>query len=107
MVHVSTQTPPAGGQVERGEDVVELMAAPHSPYSSSSSSLQDTQGSSASGEPTENRIPLIDNSPLLAHDPSTKKFTSLTNEGVCVGGGAHIRGSVDPTLYLCIHRTCT
>ena len=101
--HASTQTPPTLGEgpAERGEDVVELLTvteggsaggrhgSPSSSYSSLTSGDSPSQAGSwgvassreAAG-PVENRIPLIDNSPLLVHDLSSKKITSLTNEGI-------------------------
>ena len=82
--------------MERGEDVVETLTAAqggngrrnHS--NSSYTAIDDTESSSQAGSGSarvagENRIPPIDNSPLLAHDPSTKKYTSLTNEGIIYG----------------------
>ena len=50
--------------------------------SESEASSLATSANVASGQ-EENRLLLIDNSLLLAYDPSTKKYTSLTNEGVC------------------------
>ena len=95
--HVSTQTPhptEPEAPVERREDVVELLTVAggaggrsFSPLDARGSPSQASWGGGAEGvvsEPTENRIPLVDNSPLLVQDTSTKKVTSLTNEGVCV-----------------------
>ena len=64
--------------------------ASNSSYSSVSDGDSPSQASSGVAAtatpytgPEENRIPLIDNSPLLIQDTSsTKKFTSLTNEGM-------------------------
>ena len=100
--HASTQTPPTlgggagigGGEVERGEDVVELLTVAEGGGGgrpNSSFSLNDRESPSQASSvvvagregagPVENRIPLIDNSGLLLHDSTNKKVTSLTNEG--------------------------
>ena len=92
--HVSTQTPhptEPEAPVERGEELLTVAGGgggrSFSPLGARGSPSQASSGGGAEGvvsEPTENRIPLVDNSPLLVQDTSTKKVTSLTNEGVCV-----------------------
>ena len=78
--------------MERGEDVVELLTVAQcgnkqSSSNSSFTSLSDSELSQVTAMdsvPEEKRLPLIDNATLLVYDLSVRKYTSLTNEGMCV-----------------------
>ena len=85
-VHSGTPVHTTGGPAERGQDAVELLTVAGSRKQSSGSEGEASSlaSSAAVASGKETQIPLVDNSPLLVQDSSKKKFTSLTNEGVCV-----------------------
>lgn len=82
-VHSGTQVQATGGPAERGQDAVELLTVAASKENSGSSLVSESEAGSLASSGRESQFLLIDNSPLLVQDSSKKKFTSLTNEGLC------------------------
>ena len=95
--------------MERGEDVVELLTVAQcgnkqSSSNSSFTSLSDSELSQVTAMesvPEDKRLPLIDNSTLLVCDLSVRKYTSLTNEGMCVHVHVHAV-CVYHVLFVCV-----